>query len=79
MLASSLNEDILDQMHADQSKSVLADKVLLKWNKAKDKLTALTAENKEMKSQLAVLLSENNETRQKFTFLLDSFQQNILY
>lgn len=58
-------------MHNDQAKAALADQVLLKWNKAKDRLTALVVENKEMKEQLAELLAENNETRTKFTTLLD--------
>ena len=51
---------------------------MLKWNRVKDKYTALEVENKETKEELSKLLEENNQTRNKFTNLLDTFQQYIL-
>lgn len=46
---TSLNDEILDQWSKEQSKSKLADQVLLKWNKLNNKHEALVTEAEEMK------------------------------
>ena len=73
LMMTSINEDILDQWSAEQEKTKLADTILLKWNKMKDKYRVLAVENQETKDQLESLMEENNETRLKFTSLLDQF------
>ena len=74
LMMTSINEDILDQWSAEQEKTKLADNILLKWNKIKEKYRVLAVENQEIKDQLESLMEENNDTRQKFTALLDQFQ-----
>jgi len=44
ILITSLNEEILDHWSKDQDKAALADQVLVKWNRMKDKHTALQIE-----------------------------------
>ena len=43
MLMTNLNEEILDSWSKEQHKAHLADQVLSKWNKMKDKYSALLA------------------------------------
>ena len=60
MMMTSLNEEILDQWHSDQNKAKLADEVLLKWNKVKNRYNSLLSEHRETKQQLEDILEENN-------------------